>query len=57
MRTESPSTTDRNLKSRYLDHDRQKQQLSHDMGSKKVMLTDLCPQEKIKIGQLIEALE
>ena len=45
------------LKSKYSHKDKQKTTERLEGYSRKVMLTDLCPEEKLKVGQLIKINE
>lgn len=51
-------STERILKSKYLDRDKQKTipLLKSEKSKNKIKLVDLCPEEKLKIGELIKTL-
>lgn len=51
-KSENNISTERILKSKYLDKDKQITipLIKHKPSAKKVRLTDLCPEEKLKIG-------
>lgn len=49
-KTEHNASTERVLKSKYLDKDKQKTISLLNRSSKKIKLVDLCPEEKLKIG-------
>lgn len=55
-KSENNISTERILKSKYLDKDKQKT-LPLINNTKPVTLVDLCPEEKLKIGELIKTLE
>lgn len=50
-------STERILKSKYLDKEKQKTIPLIHKSNKKIKLTDLCPEEKLKVGELIMTLE
>lgn len=52
------NSTERILKSKYLQKEKQKTiPLLTTQNHRKIMLTDLCTEEKAKVGQLIKTLE
>ncbi len=53
-KSENNITTERILKGKHLDKDKQK---TVPLINKQARLTDLCPEEKFKIGELIKTLE
>lgn len=66
-RSENNISTSRILKSKYLDKSKDKQQTlplrnQHQQQSplsnkRKIKLVDLCPEEKLKVGELIKTLD
>jgi hypothetical protein len=58
-RSENNISTERILKSKFLEKDKQKTMtlVRAHQPSSKPKLIDLCPQEKLKIGELIKTLE
>lgn len=56
-RSEKQLSAENTLKSRYLDKEKQKTVPLINRATKQIRLTDLCPQEKQKVGELIKTLE
>jgi hypothetical protein len=56
-RSEKQLSAENTLKSRYLDKEKQKTVPLINRTTKQIKLTDLCPQEKQKVGELIKNLE
>lgn len=66
-RSENNISTSRILKSKYLDRSKDKQQtlplrtqhqhVSPLLNKRKIKLVDLCPEEKLKVGELIKTLD
>jgi hypothetical protein len=50
-------STERILKSKYLEKEKQKTIPIIHRNNNKIKLADLCPEEKLKIGELIRTLE
>ena len=56
-RNDNQNSTDRILKSKYLEKDKSKITASLiSSAQRKIMLTDLCAEEKAKVGELIKTL-
>lgn len=56
-KSDNQNSTERILKSKYLEKDKQKTIPLNYPQPRKVMLTDLCPEEKLKVGELIKINE
>jgi hypothetical protein len=62
-RSENNISTSRILKSKYLDKDKQQtlplrgHQPTTTPSKRKIKLVDLCPEEKLKVGELIKTLD
>jgi hypothetical protein len=53
-KNETQHSTERLLKSKYLEKEKSRITTNTNLGPRKIMLTDLCPEEKLKVGELIK---